>query len=195
MNWQNLDLQMQFYANELESHIAIKAGQSSRLASLISEEMKSLPNTIKNGIITSSPIHPNDRLLELRAFQIWMDKAREMKDPCISRAQIITQNYICFVYLPESSFKILSKSFPKNSVTRKCSKFLTNNPIRAFRNAIAHANWTYNKDCTNIIYWAKKDSSTDDTLIRYEVSDAELGFWQALSRCVAYVSYTTLVEN
>ncbi len=195
MNWQNLDLQMQFYANELKSQIGLKDGQSARLATFISEEMKSLSNAIKNGILISSPVHPNDRLLELRAFQIWMDKAHDMKDPFISRAQIITQNYICFVYLPESCFKILSKSFPSNSVTRKCSKFLTDNPVRAFRNAIAHANWTYSEDCTSIIYWAKKDSSVDDSLIRFEVTSIELAFWQALSRCVAYVSYTTLAEK
>lgn len=195
MTWQNLDRQMQIYATQLKSLVRLETAQLEQLATVIAEEIKSLPQSNKDDIFASSPIHPKDRLLELKAFQNWMDIARKRRDPFLSRAQVITQSYICFVYLPESCFKILFKSCPSGSAARKCSKFLTNNPVRAYRNAIAHANWTYSQNCTGITYWAKKDSCDDETLIRFEVSDAELGFWQALSRCVAYVTYTTLVEN
>ncbi len=85
------------------------------------------------------------------------------------RAQVVTQNYICFVYLSEGWTKGLCRATPTGSVTRKVSSFLTDNPIRRFRNAIAHGNWRYSEDFSSLIYWAKKHD-TDETLTQYQVS-------------------------
>jgi hypothetical protein len=122
-----------------------------------------------------------------------MDTVASSKpSPFIVRAQVITQNYICFVYLPESCFQILSKKLPSGSVGRKCAKFLSDGRVRAFRNAVAHANWCYSKNFKGITCWARKGSELDEALSEFEVQQEELTFWQALSRCVAYAAFSNL---
>ena len=81
------------------------------------------------------------------------------------------------------------------SITKKCTKFLLNNPVRAFRNSIAHGNWKYLNDFSGLEYWAHKDSKLNEPMTRFEVSRSELNFWQMLSRTVAYTSYLTLTEK
>jgi hypothetical protein len=78
------------------------------------------------------------------------------------------------------------------SVTRRCCEYLTDNPIRAFRNAIAHSNWTYAPGFSGLVYWARKGSNPDEALSRFEVGQRELDFWQTLSRGVAYAAYTSI---
>lgn len=114
-------------------------------------------------------------------------------EPLVGRARVVTQMYICFVYLPESCFRILAKVAPSGSAARKSAQFLSNNPVRAFRNAFAHANWTYRQpDHAAITYWARKGSEPDEPLERFEVEQKDLDFWQALSRCVAYAAFSNL---
>ena len=112
--------------------------------------------------------------------------------PAITRAQVIVQNYVCFVYLDEACFRALRKTSKPGSVTRRCCEYLTDNPIRAFRNAIAHSNWTYTPDFRGLVYWARKGSDPYEALFRFEVAQRELDFWQALSRGVAYAAYTSI---
>jgi hypothetical protein len=70
--------------------------------------------------------------------------------------------------------------------------YLTENPVRAFRNAIAHSNWTYSSDFHGLVYWARKGSDPDEALSRFEVFQGDLDFWQTLSRGVAYAAYTSI---
>jgi hypothetical protein len=79
---------------------------------------------------------------------------------------------------------------PSTSTTRRCCRFLTDNPIRAFRNALAHANWRYKDDFSGLHFWARKGSDPNEPLSEFEVSQLELGFWQALARCISYVAFT-----
>ena len=87
---------------------------------------------------------------------------------------------------------MLQKVAAPGSVTKRSCKFLTDNPVRAFRNAVAHANWQYRADFKALIYWARKGSDPAEELARFEVTQDDLGFWQALSRSVAYAAYTNL---
>jgi hypothetical protein len=112
--------------------------------------------------------------------------------PVVVRAQVVCQNYICFVYLGESCFNVLKKELPPGSAAKKCCRFLTDNPIRAFRNAVAHANWRYLPDFTGLEYWARKGAEPTEPMVRFEVSQQALSFWQALARCTAYASFLTL---
>jgi hypothetical protein len=150
---------------------------------------------LKEILKISSVIPIKNRLDELIAFQGWMDASLKVNNPNITRARVITQNYICFVYLGESCFSILKKNLPGGSPTRKACQFLTDNPIRAFRNAIAHANWKYIADYSGIEFWARKGSGTSEPMVKWEVNQTALDFWQALSRTVAYVTFTTLLET
>jgi hypothetical protein len=80
-------------------------------------------------------------------------------------------------------------------VTKRCCKFLTDNPVRAFRNAVAHAKWQYKPDFSGLTFWSRKGGDASEPLTRFEVSQHDLGFWQALARCVAYVAYTEAINQ
>jgi hypothetical protein len=193
MTWAQLDEQMATYSSQLISDVRISDEDSRKLATIIASEVRFLPAASKAEIIAASPVRLTDRLQELQAFQGWMDIVRRSApSPFVVRAQVITQNYISFVYLPESCFRILSKVAPAGSSTRKCAKFLSNDGVRAFRNAIAHANWSYRDDFTGIVFWARKSADPQEELGRFEVTQEELSFWQSLSRCVAYAAFSNL---
>lgn len=193
MNWKHLDTQMQIYSARLTSEVKLTPEMASKLATTIASDVRFLSLEQKEEIKLASPVPLSDRLAELQAFQGWMDQARTTRNnPYIIRAQVLSQSYICFVYLPESCFRILAKVCPNGSAAKKCSQFLSNNPVRAFRNAVAHANWTYRSDFKALIYWARKGSDPNETIERFEVEQEDLSFWQALSRCVAYAAYSNL---
>ena len=184
---------MQSFAARLMSEVKLPSEVAAKLATTIASDVRFLSPDQKAEIKAASPVSLADRLDELQAFQGWMDIAHNMRDnPFVNRAQVLSQSYICFVYLPESCFRILAKVCPSGSTAKKCAQFLSDNPVRAFRNAVAHANWTYRKDFRAIIYWARKGNNQDEPLERFEVEQEDLSFWQALSRCVAYAAYSNL---
>ena len=193
MNWSNLDAQMKDFSARLTNEVKLTPEMATKLATTIAADVRFLTPEQKAEIRAASPIPLEDRLTELQAFQGWMDLAHTIrKNPFVTRAQLLSQNYICFVYLPEACFRVLAKTCPSGSATKKCAQFLSNNPVRAFRNAIAHANWTYRADFGAIVYWARKGSDQDALLERLEVEATDLSFWQSLSRCVAYAAYSNL---
>jgi hypothetical protein len=193
MTWTRLDEQMAAWSGKLVSEIKVSEDDSRKLATKIASDVRFLSRDVKTEIAAASPVALHERLQELRAFQGWMDTvANSDVSPFVVRAQVITQNYICFVYLPESCFSILSKNTPSGSVAKKCAKFLGADRIRAFRNAIAHANWSYRGDFGAVTYWARKGADPNDPLLKFEVEQHELAFWQALSRCVAYAALSNL---
>jgi hypothetical protein len=193
MTWTRLDEQMAVWSDKLVSEIKVSGADSRKLGTKIASDVRFLPRDVKAEIAAASPVALRDRLQELRAFQGWMDMvANSNVSPFVVRAQVVTQNYICFVYLPESCFSILSRNAPSGSVAKKCAKFLGADRIRAFRNAIAHANWSYRSDFGAITYWARKSADPNDPLSKFEVEQQELAFWQALSRCVAYAALSNL---
>jgi hypothetical protein len=188
-----LDAQMQAFAARLTSEVKLTPEMTAKLATSIAADIRFLAPEQKSEIRAASPVPLSDRLAELQAFQGWMDHARTVRsNPFVTRAQVLTQNYICFVYLPEACFRVLAKACPSGSATKKCAQFLSNNPVRAFRNAVAHANWTYRSDFGAIVYWARKGSDQNEPLERFEVEQIDLSFWQTLSRCVAYAAYSSL---
>lgn len=193
MTWIQLDEQMTSWSARLVSEVKISEADSKRLATKIASDVRFLARDAKEEIAAASPVVIRDRLLELNAFQGWMDNVSKLPpSPFLVRAQVITQNYICFVYLPESCFRVLSRTMPTGSITKKCAKFLCNDRVRSFRNAIAHANWTYREDFGAIVYWARKSDDPGEPLARFEVEQTDLEFWQALSRAVAYAALSNL---
>jgi hypothetical protein len=132
MSWNSIDLQMRQYADRIQSEVKLSAEHSSNLATSIAADVRFLSVEQKLEIKAASPIALEDRMAELTAFQAWMDQAHLIKQsPAITRAQVLTQSYICFVYLPESCFRALAKVCPSGSAARKCAQFLSNNPVRA----------------------------------------------------------------
>lgn len=194
MTWHLLDQQMAVFAERLKREVKVPSEAATKLATTIAADVRFLPTEAKAELRSSTPVAIKDRLAEVQSFQSWMDAAHTVRNPSITRAQVITQNYICFVYLPEGLFRVLAKHCPEGSAARKTAQFLSNNPVRAFRNAVAHANWTYRQDFGALVYWARKGAEPDEPLQRFEVEQGELSFWQSLSRCLAYASLTNLSE-
>ncbi|RFC32387.1 MAG: hypothetical protein DID92_2727745380 [Candidatus Nitrotoga sp. SPKER] len=193
MNWQHLDSQMKVFAARLTSEVKLTPEMAEKLATTIAADVRFLSSEQKAEIRTASPVPLQDRLAELQAFQGWMDQAHTVRNnPFVTRAQVLSQNYICFVYLPGACFSVLLKICPSGSAAKKCAQFLSNNPVRAFRNAVAHANWIYRADFGAIIYWARKGSDPNEPLQQFEVEQNDLLFWQAVSRCVAYAAYSNI---
>lgn len=157
-----LDKQMLAWSSRLLNELHIDEEECKKLATTIAVQIRWLPTTAKAEIQSSSPFDIRKRYEELIAFQKWMDIVNSPPQrgprphPAVVRAQVIVQNYICFVYLNETCFKVLGKYLPNNCAAKKCCNFLINNPVRAFRNAIAHSNWCYKDDFSGIKFWAKK---------------------------------------
>jgi hypothetical protein len=118
-----------------------------------------------------------DRYDAMTAYVDWQQRTTSPN----TNGQIIGLNYICFVYLSENSFKTLRKELPAGSIAQKCCKALTDNPVRAFRNALAHGNWRVSFDASGIDFWAKKGADPSETMSRWRFSQDDLHFWQYLS--------------
>jgi len=191
----NLDLQMQKYESRLLSDFALDSIQAKTLSSIIIEEVRGLDEDKKDEITNTSKIPFKDINDEIIAFQNWMDYAKNISNkPFVVRAQVIVQNYICFVYLKDSLFKILKELLPNPKIVGRLCDFLTNDPIYAFRNAFAHANWKYIDDFSGIEFWAREQNKKD-SMKHWIVKSEDLGYWQALSRCVAYSTIIVVGEN
>lgn len=193
MSYERLDRQLKAFSDRLTKAVGLQEAEAVKVATLVAAEVRFLEPASRAQVRAASPVPLGDRLDELRAFQAWMDLASGIHgNAAVTRAQVIVQNYVCFVYLGEACFLALRKTSKPGSVTRRCCEYLTDNPLRAFRNAIAHSNWTYAPDFNGLVFWARKGSGPNEALSRFEVAQAELDFWQALSRGVAYAAYTTI---
>lgn len=189
----HLDMQMRAWSKRLTTELKIKEEDTQKLATTIASEVRWLSKGAKIEMADTSPVDIKHRYEELLAFQSWMDIVHvSEKHPAVVRAQVIVQNYICFVYLNESCFNVLRKHVSSDSACKKCCNFLVNNPVRAFRNAIAHSNWCYKSDFSGIRYWARKGANPDELLNEFEVNQEDLSFWQSVARCTAYAAYENL---
>ena len=191
---QSLDAQIAEFASELKATLGLDGEAARKLTTSVGAELRFLPVETKREILAATPVDPSARLGELVAFQAFMDQVRGARRPHAAtvRAQVVYQNYVCFVYLGESLFRVLAKSAPTASLTRKCARFLTDNPVRAFRNALAHGNWKYREDFTGLVFWARKGSDPAESMSEFQVDQRTLDFWQALTRGIAYVAYQHL---
>jgi hypothetical protein len=190
----HLDAQIAEFSAQLKAEVGIGEDVSTKLATTVAGELRFLPAEAKNEILQATPVDVAARWSELTAFQLFMDQVTSSArvHPAVVRAQVAYQNYVCFVYLGESLFRVLAKFAPADSASRKCAKFLTDNPVRAFRNAFAHGNWCYREDFTGLVFWARKGSDPSEPLSRFEVEQSALNLWQLLARGVAYAAYPHL---
>lgn len=190
---EHLDKQMQAWSTRLRDDLKIGPPESNQLATTIAKEVGSLTDDAKQRARDASQIPLDTRIEELIGFQGFMDHVADIGGaPVVVRAQVVYQNYISFVYLGDSCFNVLKKELPSGSTARKCCRFLTDNPVRAFRNAVAHANWRYLSDFSGLEFWARKGAEANEPMARFEVSQHELGFWQALARCTGYAAFLSL---
>jgi hypothetical protein len=183
------------WKDKLVSDVKVPLDSCDKIATTIELEIERLTDEEKAKLKEASPVDLKIRIEELLAFQVMMDTFNKMKPRSeIVRTQVIAQNYICFVYLKDTLFETLKKISQPDTVTKMCCKFLLNNPVRAFRNSIAHGNWTYKQDFSGLEFWAHKGEPNGQPMDKWEVNGDDLAFWQALSRTVAYSTYLTLTK-
>jgi hypothetical protein len=191
----HLDQQLAQYKDDLQSQVMLQSFECEIVATLIASDIRSLSTEAKEEIRNASPVPLKARYEELVAFQRWNDYAILIKArPEITRAQVIVQNYICFGYLKDACFEVVARRVVADSVAERCMRFLTTGKVRDFRNAFAHANWCYKSDFSGLTCWVLEDARKKSSPLRpFEVSQHELGFWQALAKSVAYATYEQVV--
>lgn len=188
----HLDDQMIKWGSRLRDDLNLDINCSRSLATTISREVSELPVDVRGKLLISTPVPQQARLDELVAFQRFTEIVNSASGPVFVRANVSAQLYYCFVYLGDACFRILRKLAPKESALRKCCYFLTNNPVRALRNAVAHGNWCYRSDFTGITFWARKGDATDEPIVEWTVEQLDFDFWCALAKCTAYAVYEQL---
>jgi hypothetical protein len=191
---QKLNRQLAVHRKRLLREVGLTGDEASKVATLVASDIRFLSPDAKAEIKAASPVQISARIDELLVFQAWMDLAHSLpKHPTIVRAQVIVQNYICFIYLKDACFEVISKQAAPKSVAARCAKHLSRGAVRDFRNAFSHANWQYNSTYTGLECWVLQDGHNRLGPLKYfYVSQDDLTFWQALSRAVAYATYLQL---
>lgn len=191
---QHLDRQLAVHGDRLCAEVGLTAEQARKVATQVAMDVRFLSSEVKDEIRASSPVSIAARYEELVAFQAWSDFAvSARRNPGITRASVVVQNYICFVYLKDACFELVAKHAASDSVASRCCSYLSRGLVRDFRNAFAHANWRYNPSFTGFECWVLTDARDRRSPMRqFEISQADLDFWQVLSRGVAYAAYEQL---
>lgn len=189
-----LDRQISKFGKKLKNEVELTTKESLKVATLVAADVRFLPPKVKAEIVAASPVPIAARLEELIVFQNWSELASSItQTPTVTRAQVIVQNYICFVYLKDACFEILHKRAIHGSVAFRCAGYLSQGSVRDFRNAFSHANWCYKSDFSGLECWVLRDfRRKDGSMRKFEVSQQDLNFWQTLSRGVAYATYEQL---
>lgn len=192
------DEQLAKYGSKLCNDLRIDKVSSPRLATKIYDEISALPAGGRDLIVRSSPVPPRDRLHQIEqsiAFNAACGPQIFARVPGVAYAHTITLCYISVVYLAESLFDAVHKALGPNSSGRKCAGYLRNNPVRAFRNALAHGHWRFRGDGSAIEFWARKGSAGSDPMVLWEVSQDDLVFWYGLSHATGYAALKAIVDH
>ena len=191
---QKLNRQLVVHRKRLLTEVGLTADEASNVASLVAADVRLLSPDAKAEIKAASPVPISSRIDELLVFQAWMDLDHSRpKHPTIVRTRVLIQNYVCFIYLKDPCFEVISKRAAPKSVAARCAKYLSRGAVRDFRNAFAHANWHYNATYSGLDCWVLHNARNRSAQLRhFIVSQEDLTFWQALSRAVAYATYLQL---
>ncbi len=191
---QHLDRQLAMFRTRLCNEVGLTSEEAGKAATHVAADIRFLPPEAKAEIKAASPVPLSARFEGLVAFQSWSGFATSIKNnTAITRASVVVQNYICFVYIKDACFEVVAKRASVGSVAARCSDYLSRGAVRDFRNAFSHVNWRYNTSFTGLECWVLEDArNRSGPIMRFEVSQADMNFWQALSRGVAYATYEQL---
>jgi hypothetical protein len=198
-SWEKLDGIMRKFSPRLREDLGLAAPVSNSLASTIASEVAAIPREVLQAIRDEDTVGLKRRIDELSAFEGFMSFAQQElagrgSFAPLTRAQVVSQLYVVFVYLGDSCFSRLRKSAPTGTVLRKCCQYLTDHPVRGLRNAVAHANWRYTDDYSSIAFHYFEDEEMTKRK-DYTVTQLELDFWDKLARVTAYAAFQTINES
>jgi len=157
-----------------------------QIASTIYAEVRQLDECAHNKLRKKVKISPEEYLVEMVAFQGWMDFANTPgRDPVIVRAQVITQLYVGFVWLKDSLLKPV-KEMLGASTTAAIVEFFDTGDRRLLRNAVAHGRWQYLPDFSGLKHWEDGE---------HAVLVNDLNAWQLLSRATSIAILLALTDE
>jgi hypothetical protein len=185
----NLDARLARFSTKLRNDLTITPPHSNAVASAIRSELTRVDPKLLPALTGESPLGLTDRLNELRRLFNWLELAQGADD---SYGQFISLNYVCFVYLGDTCFKTLRRELPKDSVAHKCAEYLSDNPVRGFRNAFADGNWRLTADKSAVDFWARKGTDPNEALCRFRLSENDLQFVWHLALATAYATMMVL---
>ncbi len=187
------DLKMSEWSDRLQHEVGVSGEASATLATSIYRDIRTLPINLSS---VSDVIPYAERFNELALFLNWNAESQDYvkkESSCLSRARLVLSNYMCFVYLGEICFVRLRKQLPKKTTAGRCCRYLTENPVRAFRNAVAHGNWRIRDGIVQP--WARKGDSKEEPPGQFQVSDADRTFWFFLAACTGKSALAALAES
>jgi hypothetical protein len=199
-----LDVGLREYSSRLRDDFKISPPESNELATAIRREVQQLDSQTRLALQSDAPLSTTDRIHLLNLFVHWWRTNPGAPDNCIG--QMMALNYFCFVYLGESHLKKLRKC-ALAPLGKKCATFLTDNPVRALRNALAHGNWRPSFDSLGIDYWGRPGSvpvctvqpkcanaseASTEPMQHFKVSVEDLNFWHLLAIATTYASLSGL---
>jgi hypothetical protein len=182
------DHKLSAFSTKLRDDLAIEPPASLKLATTIRSEIRSLPLEKIPTLTDDSPLCLRDRFDVMEKYLIWLKQCNSEN----KYGHLLAHNYFCFVYLGENLFKVLRKELPPDSVARKCCQALSDNPVRAFRNALAHGNWRITLDQSGIDFWAKKGADPSESMSRWWFSQSDLDFLGLLAIATALATVGSL---
>src|SRR5687767_12535083 len=98
-----LDKQLATFAPRLRGDLLLSRSASNRVASALAEDLNSLGPALREALADGDPVDFDARYSELIAFQGFMDASQSVsQSPFVTRARVLIQNYVCFVYLKEA---------------------------------------------------------------------------------------------
>lgn len=184
------DRKMREWKDRLQAEVGLTEEASENLSTTIYREVL---NSNPTDILPPDVISYADRLNEVALFMNWSAESRLFEpNPLWDHAKLVLSYYVCFVYLGETCFIRLRKLL-RSTATGRCCNYLTENPVRAFRNAIAHGNWQIGNGV--IHFWARKGNDPNEYLFKFEVPDQDIQFWFFLSLCVGKSAFAALTER
>jgi hypothetical protein len=197
-SWNKFDDIMRKFSPRLREDLGLTPPTSNCLASTIAAEVKALPKEVLCAIRDEDVVGLQRRIEELGAFERFMDFAHRQQATSgtfapLTRAQVVCQLYVVFVYLGDACFSRLRKSAATGSTLKKCCVYLTDYPVRGLRNAVAHSNWRYTEDFSGILFQYFEDEQRTSRM-DYTVTQLELDFWDKLARVTAYAAFQTINE-
>jgi hypothetical protein len=185
------DITMRSWGPRLRDDLCITEAASLALATSIFNEVRGLREKLSQEPL-SGVVSLAHRLNEVALFMNYLADRQAGGNVSVleQHSHVVLSSYICFVYLGDACFTRLRKIAPNGSISKRCCKFLTENPVRAFRNAVAHANWLVEDN--RVVFWARKGRDKNEPLEKFIVHDSDRAFWFFLSLCVAKATYAAL---
>ena len=106
MNYGHLDRQLAQFSDQLVACASLNTEEARKVGTLIAAETRFLEPTARSSIFAASPVPLQERINELSALQTFMETATRIRnDPSVTRAHMVVQNYISFVYWARHAFE------------------------------------------------------------------------------------------